>query len=288
MTVFAMVTTRHSNSYTNYALASLIEQTRFQPNDEIILIDNDGAYDGPPAQCRDRVRVRINEQPRSFAANLNQTIDAASGGKADVVFLNNDLIFSHNWFEPLRDETAFLLSPISNAEFPSDHGDLHCKLGMDLNDYLGKEHLFRDLVRQHQKRARGYLKALSVAFFAVKIPYRIYSVVGRLDESFGIGGGEDKDYCIRCYQRGFELRWAVSSYLLHFQGKSTWRGAETAEQTAARDRFYMERFKQKWGAALFDLLILNDSSRLPQELRKAFDQGDFETVINSLAPSRPG
>jgi hypothetical protein len=80
----------------------------------------------------------------------------------------------------------------------------------------------------------------------------------------------------------------VNSYLLHFQGKSTWRGAETAEQTAARDRFYLERFRQKWGGALFDLLILNDLDKLPHDLRKAYDQGDFKTVIDALAPPASG
>jgi GT2 family glycosyltransferase len=288
MNIFAMVTTRHSNNYTNYALPSLLEQTKIQPRDVVILIDNDRAYDGLPAQCRDRVKIHINEKPRSFAANLNQTLDTARDQKADVVFLNNDLIFSSNWFEPLRAEGAFLLSPVSNAELPYDHGDLHCKLGMDLDDYLGKEHLFREVVRQHHNRARGYMKTLAFAFFAVKIPYSVYSVVGRLDESFGIGGGEDKDYCIRCYQHGFELRFALNSCLLHFQGKSTWRGAETAEQTAARDRFYMERFRQKWGGALFDLLILNDLDKLPHDVRKAYDQSDFKTVIDALAPLTSG
>jgi GT2 family glycosyltransferase len=288
MNIFAMVTTRHSNNYTNYALSSLIEQTKIESKDEIILIDNDACYGELPPPCRDRVKIHVNERPRSFAANVNQTLDAALDRRADVVFLNNDLIFSKNWFEPLRADGPFLLSPVSNAEVPYDEGDLHCTLGMELDDYLGKEHLFREVVRRHRNRARGYMKTLSFPFFAVKIPHSVYSVVGRLDESFGIGGGEDKDYCIRCYQQGFELRFALNSYLLHFQGKSTWRGAETAEQTAARDRFYMERFKQKWGAALFDLMIMNDENKLPNEIRRVYDQGDFKTVISSLIPPASG
>jgi GT2 family glycosyltransferase len=125
---------------------------------------------------------------------------------------------------------------------------------------------------------------MTFAFFAVKIPYSVYSKVGNLDESFGAGGGEDRDYCIRCYQAGFELRYALNSYILHFQGKSTWRGAETSEQTAARNRFYTGRFRDKWGTALFDVACLNDLSKVPAAVREAHEKGDFPSVIAALKP----
>src|SRR5208283_4901274 len=183
-----------------------------------------------------------NEHPLSFAANVNQTIEHAAKRRADVVFLNNDLIFSPNWFEPLRVSGPFLLSPLSQNEICYGEADFHCGLGVDLPDYLGKEQVFLEIVRRHQERVQGYQHVLRLGFFAVKIPYEVYSVVGRFDESFGVGGGEDTDYCIRCHQLGIELRVAVSSYLLHFTGKSTWRGPETPEETNARNQLYRKRF----------------------------------------------
>ena len=277
-----MVTTRHSNTYTNYALSSLIEHTRFQPDDEVILIDNDASYSELPRECRDRVAIRVNETPRSFAANVNQVLDLSRARQADVVFLNNDLIFSRGWFEPLQAEGPFLLSPVSNAEVPYEEEGFKCKLGMDLEDYLGKEDLFRLIVRRHRNREHGYMKVATYAFFAVKIPYKVYSVVGPLDESFGVGGGEDRDYAIRCYLNGFELRFALKSYVLHFQGKSTWRGPETQEQTANRDRIVHERFRQKWGDALFRVMVMNDLSGLSPELQQAHQEGEFRSLIERL------
>jgi GT2 family glycosyltransferase len=280
-----MVTTRHSNTYTNYALSSFVEHTTLQPEDEFILIDNDSAYADLPVECRDRVKVRVNESPRSFAANVNQILNLGRERQASVIFLNNDLIFSRGWFEPLQVEGPFLLSPISNAEVPYVEGEFQCKLGMDLNDYLGKEHLFREVVRRHRNRAQGYMKMLNFPFFAVKIPYPVYSVVGPFDESFGIGGGEDKDYAIRCYLAGFELQFALKSFILHFQGKSTWRGPETRDEAAARDLKASVRFKQKWGEALFEVMTLHDLSKLPPDLAEAYKQGDFKKLITALQPS---
>ena len=284
MNIFGMVTTRHSNNYTNYAVSSLIENTKLQPDDDVILIDNDAAYGELPEECRARVKVIVNEKPRSFAANLNQAMELARPRQADVVFLNNDMVFSHGWFEPLRPDGPFLVSPLSNAELPYDEDGFKCGLGMDLADYLGREQLFRDVVRKHRNRVRGYMTVLSLPFFAVKIPCSVYSVVGPLDESFGVGGGEDKDYCIRCYQHGFEARFALNSYILHFQGKSTWRGAETREQTAARDRFYAERFREKWGQALYEVLVMHELKGLPPDLQQAYKDSQFRKVIERLLP----
>jgi GT2 family glycosyltransferase len=284
MNIFAMVTTRHSHNYTNHAVRSLVEHSRLDLDDEVILIDNDADYSGLPADCPPKVKVLRNDAPRSFAANVNHIIDLARPRQATVVFLNNDLVFSRGWYEPLRPDGAYLLSPLSNAELQYSEGGLDCRLGMDLEEYLGKEQAFREIVRRHRNRVHGYLKVMSFAFFAVKIPYSVYSVVGNLDESFGVGGGEDRDYCIRCYQAGFELRYALNSYILHFQGKSTWRGAETREQTAARNRFYTERFIDKWGTALFNVACLNDLNKLPADLREAHEKGDFARVIAALKP----
>jgi len=280
--IFAMVTTRHSNTYTNYAVSSLIEHTKFHPDDEVILIDNDASYTGPPDECRGRVAIRVNESPRSFAANVNQILDHAGARQADVVFLNNDLIFSRGWFEPLQAEGPFLLSPLSNAEVPYEEEGFTCKLGLDLEDYIGNEDRFREIVRRHRNRAHGYMKTLTFPFFAVKIPYPVYTVIGPLDETFGIGGGEDKDYALRCYLGGFELQFALKSYILHFQGKSTWRGAETREQTANRDRIANERFQQKWGEALFQVMVMNDLSHLSPELQQAYKESAFRALIERL------
>ena len=282
MHVFAMVTTRHSNAYTDHALSSLVEHTRLERGDRLILIDNDRAYTTLPEKCRGVVEVRENPAPKSFAANVNQMIDAAGAQKADLVFLNNDLIFSQGWFEPLRDGGPFLASPISNAELPYKRKKLDLRYDTDLKDYLENEEDFREIVREHRKRYQGHLKVISFTFFAVKIPYEVFSLLGPLDESFGIGGGEDKDYCIRCHAKGIELRYALQSYLLHFHGRSTWRGGESAEQTAARDRGYIERFKQKWGQHLFDLFVFNEPKNLPEAARLAYEQGNYKRLVELL------
>ena len=277
-----MVTTRHSNRYTDYAVSSLVENTKLEPGDQVIVIDNDQAYAGLPQNCRDRVTLRVNPKPLSFAANMNQIMELAEERKADLVFVNNDIVFSPRWFDAVRPGGAFITSPLSNAELPYKDGPLECKYEMNIEDYLGNELRFREIIRDHQSRYVGYLEVLFLTFFAVKIPYEVFSVVGRIDETFGIGGGEDKDYCIRCHEQGIPLRYALPSYVLHFHGKSTWRGAETKEQMDARNRAYTERFKQKWGDALFEAFIYMETKNLPQDAQRAYEQGDYRRMVGLL------
>jgi GT2 family glycosyltransferase len=105
----------------------------------------------------------------------------------------------------------------------------------------------------------GQKKSLILPFFCVKIPYAVYSRVGPMDENFGRGSAEDSDYCLRAWLAGFEVRHALQSYVLHFGGKSSWAG-ETKRESEERMKKFRELFEKKWGAALADL-VLNENTK---------------------------
>ena len=129
---------------------------------------------------------------------------------------------------------------------------------------------------------------LSLPFFCVKVPFQIWSTVGQLDESFGKGGAEDNDYCLRAHEAGFSVEYALESYLLHFSGKSTWDGAETPDETKERDELYLTRFQGKWGEALTALSIKGDITSLyaNQKAFSLFQQGQFGGVVEALMNPR--
>ena len=52
-----------------------------------------------------------HETPRSFAANANLLLAAARAKSADLFLLNNDLVFTNGWLEPLLTDRRALLSP---------------------------------------------------------------------------------------------------------------------------------------------------------------------------------
>jgi GT2 family glycosyltransferase len=248
-----MVTTRHSEAYTAHALRSFFQSTPFAADDRFLLIDNDGTYNTPMEEPR--VTLVRNAVPLGFAANVNQVMRIAREHCADLFFLNNDLIFTPHWLEPLLIGLPAVVCAVSNAQHPERVNGWECGPVLDLADYLGHEDALQEVVRRHQARVRGYQAVLTAAFFAVKIPAAVQAAVGELDEGFGPGGGEDWDYCLRCHRAGIRVLLAHDAYVLHFMGKSTWRGAETADQRQAREEAYLTAFRAKWGQRLLEAVL---------------------------------
>lgn len=280
---FGMVTTTRSHAYTYPALASFFRWTTLSDKDRFFLIDNNADYTQPEAFPIFTIK---NESPRGFSANVNQIISKCLEARADIIFLNNDLIFSKNWLMPLCLQQHSILSPLCNRDVQyanttlipktsSVSNTFILKMVMELQEYLGNEASFDAIVEGHQKQAQGYYPTLNVPFFCIKIPYEILQVVGKFDEEFGNGGGEDYDYGLRAYLAGYDIQIALASYILHFQGRSSWAGGETKEEQLRREEKFFKHFISKWGMDLFELIlrekveILNKAPPLLEHQRTA-------------------
>jgi hypothetical protein len=287
-TYFGMVTTAKSASYTDPALDSFFRFTELGEGDRFFLIDNDGGYTPPPGRRLDYV---ANPSPRSFAANVNQAIAHAEAADADLVFLNNDVIFSPGWLAPLTSRDDAILIPLCNQNVVYQHRGLALKSAMDLEEYRGREDDYLAIVTRHGADAamRGVRHALMIPFFCFRLPRRVMVVLGPFDESFGIGGGEDIDYRIRAHIAGFQVLLAAESYVLHFGGKSTWRGGEPDADIKARNAQYRRRLVEKWGMDIALLFLTHPAGRQRvaelglEELLKA---GDYPQLTTSLLARR--
>lgn len=284
MSIFGMVTTRDSWEYTSYALKSFFRNTKLSSEDKVILIDNDKFFEEEGSWFSPKLEIIKNEEPKSFAANVNYVMNIAKPLRADLFFLNNDLIFTEDWINPLLLNEPTLLSPLSNREVQYEKGGVIWRNVMKLSEYLGKESFFKEVVKEHKATTQGYRKVIFLPFFCIKIPFQVYEKLGPLDEAFLKGGAEDNDYCLRAYQEGFEVKYAAQSYILHFSGKSTWAGGETSQQTEERCRKFREVFRNKWGTKLerlvidFDMNVLNEDPSL-----KEFAQSeDYKSLIEAL------
>ena len=286
--IFAMVTLKSSNFYTNFALKSFFKNTEMQEDDEFLLINNDGVEIDKFSVYK-KVSIIQNKQPLSFAENVNQGITTAMERKKNLVFLNNDIIFTENWFHPLKANERDISIPVCNQLFPyhSDCGNLKLKVTMTFDDFKENYDLLNEIVKKHKKKFKPNLKfqGLLMPFYCFKVPYKILCEVGYFDKSFGIGGGEDIDYRIRCAIKGYEINFLLESYILHFHGKSTWDGAEAKIQTEIRNEIYIKAFKKKWGSEMTQLFILrkNFSNILSEKgLEDLFKQGKFGELARRM------
>ena len=258
-------------------------------NDEFLLIDNDDNKMDNFAVYK-KIDILKNNNPLSFAENINQGIRVAKKSKKNLIFLNNDIIFTKNWFEPLKMNFKGISIPVSNQlfQYKSDCGNLTLKPTMKFKeDFKENYDLLNDIVKKHKKNFQPHqqFQRQLMPFFCFKIPCKILNEVGYFDESFGTGGGEDIDYRIRCAMKGYEVNFLLDSYVLHFHGKSTWDGNETFDQTEARNKVYTEAFLKKWGNEMTQIFILRkDFYNILYEkgLNDLFKQGKFGELIRKL------
>lgn len=285
--IFAMVSTRPSRDYTPLAIESFFKFTSLDSDEKLIVIDNDGSLSN--AHNTSHLEFLTPKEPRSFAGNFNWILAKAKEESSDIYFLNNDIIFTPDWILPLESVTDAIVTPVSNREYQYRSDGLRLDISCKLENYLRNSEQLNKIALHHRKKftTSNYSnrrKVLSLPFFCVKIPVAVWSVLGPLDESFGKGGAEDNDYCLRAYLSGLKVEYALESYLLHFSGKSTWDGAESAKETLERDELYKNKFREKWGENLLKLSIQGDLSPLYSDpnLLVMFQQGKFQEVISGL------
>lgn len=254
-----MVTLKSSHSYTVHAIKSFFKYTKLENDDEFILIDNDN-NELDEFRHYNKINIIKNSSPLSFAENVNQGIKIALNKDKNLVFLNNDIIFTKKWFESIKlDDTGLSISTSNQLfQYKSICENLNLKHTMEFKDFNEKYSLLDEIVTFHKKKFKDKKKFQTplMPFFCFKIPNKILKTVGFLDTSFGKGGGEDIDYRIRCAAKGLEVNFLIQSYVLHFHGKSTWDGNETPSQTEDRNNIYTKVFLKKWGKDMTQIFIL--------------------------------
>ena len=286
--VYGMVTTTKSSHYTLPALQSFFQNTRLNDGDRFVLIDNNADYTLPAGF--ERVEMIRNPQPKSFAQNVNAIVRLAEPLGADVIFPNNDIIFGPGWLEPLLERDDAILIPLCNQFRLYSHGTFALEPMMDLEQYLGHEAEFTAMVQGHQRDfgPKKYIDALHISFFCFRIPRSIYAAIGLMDENF-VTGGEDIDYRIRAHLAGFQVCMAAKSYLLHFMGKSTWRGAESSDEFRARTIAYYTQFVHKWGVDIAQVFLMVTNWReavARTGVEAEINAGNYEGVIRRLLARR--
>ena len=261
-----MISTAQSLSYTISGIESLLQFTPLHCEDNIIVIDNDSSAADIPALRHPRIHRFIPPKSQGFAENANILVSKALSAEKDLILLNNDLIFAPAWCEALASCGNTIAIPATNREVQyalalaitqeeCEPQVFSLTMTMEQQALESRYYAFQAIAEFHAARKLPHRKMIVLPFSCVRLPLRIMQTLGGFDSSFGRGGAEDYDYCLRAHLAGFSVTFVAQSLILHFGGRSSW-GIERTEEQNAREELFRRRFREKWGEALYAMLLL--------------------------------
>jgi GT2 family glycosyltransferase len=209
---------------TQAMLASLQATIPAGLDHEIILID-DGSTDGTrdwlrtlsAARAHSHLHVILNDRNLGYAAANNRAAAAATGDF--LVLLNNDLVLTPRWLEPMLAAHASFDSRagiIGNVQRAVATGELD-HAGILINA-KGKPVHRRDL--PPFAPAVNIVPAVTGA--CLLIQRALWQTLGGFDTAF-VNGGEDVDLCLRARKSGYITAVAQRSAIFHHVSSSPGR-----------------------------------------------------------------
>lgn len=201
-------------------IPSLLETVEGRPFELIIVNDNsaDGTRQFLDALTDPRIKVLHNETWSGYAVSVNRGVARASG--EIIGHLNNDLILTPGWLEPMLEcyKDCLRVGTVGNIQRSIrtkriDHAGIIFDL-VGLPDHYGKNYPF---IFPFEYRD---FPAVTAACMLIK--RSLYNEMNGFDEAY-LNGCEDVDLCLRLRQRGYRNIVAGKSQVFHHVSASPGR-----------------------------------------------------------------
>ncbi|WP_291227515.1 glycosyltransferase [Dokdonella sp.] len=251
---------------TRRCLESLLATRPFAA--QVIVVDN-GSSDATPqelAAFADRVRIVTLPENLGFVRGMNAGI-AAADADADVVLLNNDLVFEQaDWLERLRD-AAYAAPEIGivgcRQRGPQEKHLLYHAGGFTEPDDIWGQQTESGSMERDVAQYTSARRVQHVAFALAYLRRDCLQRIGTLDEAFH-SYFEDTDYCLRAAAFGIATVNAGAVTLKHEQHGSTQDDGGFRQRLWAASRAtFMARWQDKLRAGYRGEVLWQGTTRAP-------------------------
>ena len=166
-----------------------------------------------------RVTLLANERNQGFTLTANRGMREARLG-ADVVLLNSDTVVTRGWLDALArcaasDTRIGTVTPFSNnaeiCSLPQFCTNNRWPPGADPEPLVAA--LARAAVPTYPDLPTG-------VGFCLYVRRALIDAIGEFDSAFGLGYGEENDYCLRAAAAGFRNVLCEDAFVLHLGGSS--------------------------------------------------------------------
>lgn len=212
------------------AVLTCLESVRYYSRDYTLIFVDNGSDPELFKEVEEELqkheyKLIKNYRNLGFIKAINQGLSVATSDY--VVLLNNDTEVTKDWLAKLhypftQHPKIAAVGPVTNAK--------DCWQG------------------QHPVADSWMLckQTTMLAFFCVMLKRSAVEDVGLLDEQFGVGLGDDDDYCRRLHLGGYRIALAENCYIYHSH-RSTFNALYTPNQLAELTEKGLELFRNKHG-----------------------------------------
>ena len=181
-----------------------------------------------------KISIKQNEQNLGFIKTVNKGLETATAEY--VLLLNSDCLLAKNCIDKLishieKNPKIGLICPLAsnaaNITIPIPEGWNYTQVDSLLEKHFSGQDF----------------NACTVVGNCLMITRECLKKVGKLDEAYGTGYGEETDYQFKAMEKGFEARVAIDTYVFHKAEASF----GTSKEKQARLQKNRDLFFSRWG-----------------------------------------
>ncbi|GEM_PF-2091306 len=231
-----------------------------------------------------RIHVVHNKENVGFIKNVNAGFRIS---KNDVVILNSDTEVTPGWLERMdrcrwSDAAIGIVSPLSN------NATILSVPIMNTNNHMPAGMASADIARViAENSGREYPRIPTAVGFCMLITRKTLDKVGEFDTAYGLGYGEECDFCMRAWSVGIETACCDDAYVHHY-GEASFGGVQTIDSRRKENaRLLSERWPH-YDFAIAAYCRANPLRHIQEKVRTSLALSGGETrphvmhVIHSL------
>lgn len=221
-----------------------------------VIFMNDNSTDETTLNCLINLRrkygnkiiIKSNDENVGFVKNVNMGLDLTDAEY--VLLLNTDCLLSKNTIPKLMaymqsDKNIGLICPISSNAANLSLDIFEGYSYMQVNEILEKN--FSGMI----------FDACTVVGNCLLISRECLNRVGKLDEIYGTGYGEETDYQFKAHEKGFFAKVAIDTYVYHKSEVSFGNSKEKKEKQAKNSKIFFDRWGEQYNKKMA-LYLQND------------------------------
>ena len=244
--------------FTSACFDSIAKHTR---DYRLVWVDNGSSKESReavmPSFGKSKSRLPVwSESNLGFVGGVNlglKMVTSVFDAKSEyIVIQNNDTVVTQDWLSDMiavmdADPRIVVAGPMTSTS-GSWQGWQHAFKRLDVPPFAG---MGTRAPEDIQKALKGAFRARAVdvkmvAFFCTVFRRSVFEELGFLDDQFGVGLGDDDDFCKRVINAGYKIAFVPGVYVVH-NHRTTFKSVYSNDQIRKMQIENTKLLKQKHG-----------------------------------------